>query len=72
MPRKIQYGDYGTIDFPDNYTDDQIKEYINENYKYIENQLQVPIQEDLEGSFLDTIIPSDNKKLFAKHETCSS
>ena len=56
MPRKIQYGDYGTIAFPDNYTDDQIKEYINENYKYIENQLQVPIQEDLEGSFLDTII----------------
>lgn len=63
MPRKIQYGDYGTIDFPDNYTDDQIKEYINENYKYIENQLQVPIQEDLEGSFLDTIIPSDNMEL---------
>ena len=28
MPRKIQYGDYGTIDFPDNYTDDQIKELM--------------------------------------------
>ena len=64
MVRKVQYGDYGTLNFPDEYTDDQIKEYIDDNYKVIENRLNVPIQEGvLEDSFSEAIIPGQNIEL---------
>lgn len=64
MVRKVQYGDYGTLNFPDEYTDDQIKEYIDDNYKVIENRLNVPIRENvLEDSFAEAIIPGQNIEL---------
>ena len=64
MVRKVQYGDYGTLNFPDEYTDDQIKEYIDDNYKVIENRLNVPMQEGvLEDSFSEAIIPGQNIEL---------
>ncbi len=42
MPRVVDYGGFGNLEFEDHVTDDQIKEYIDDNYKEIENRLNVP------------------------------
>ena len=42
MPKVLDYGGYGTVTFGDDVTDEQIQDYVKDNYKKIENQLNVP------------------------------
>jgi len=42
MAQYINYGGYGRIKFSDEATDEQIQEYVNKNYKAIENRFDVP------------------------------
>ena len=42
MPKILDYGGYGTVTFGDDVTDEQIQDYVKDNYKKIENQLNVP------------------------------
>ena len=42
MAQIISYGGYGNLEFSDEATDEQIQEYVNKNYKAIENRFDVP------------------------------
>ena len=39
MPRLINIGNYGTLQFDDNTPDEDIQSYIDDNYKEISNRL---------------------------------
>ena len=42
MVKKISYGGYGNLIFDDDATPEQIQEYVDNNYKMIENRFNVP------------------------------
>ena len=42
MAQIISYGGYGALEFSDKASDAQIKDYIDRNYKAIENRFNVP------------------------------
>ncbi len=55
MAQIISYGGYGNLEFSDEATEEQIKQYVDDNYKAIENRFNVP-HSDPEG-FLSSMLP---------------
>ena len=55
MAQIISYGGYGDLEFSDKATEEQIKQYVDDNYKAIENRFNVP-HSDPEG-FLSSMLP---------------
>jgi len=56
MPRLINIGNYGTLQFDDNTPDEDIQSYIDDNYKEISNRLNVPTEKI--GSSLFKLLPN--------------
>ena len=55
MPRLINIGNYGTLQFDDNTPDEDIQSYIDDNYKEISNRLNIPTEKI--GSSLFKLLP---------------
>jgi len=65
VPYQIGGEEFGTVDFPDDYSQNQIDTYLKDNYKYIENKLNIPadkMTDNLEGGLLD-YLPGENLEI---------